>query len=168
MNSRLLLLGSVSLNLGLACALWLLPKPVTPAPTPAPSSIAATPTPRSPRLETGSPPAPAPATPPPSPQVAQLIQWRQIEAADYHEYVANLRAIGCPEQTLQDIILADVEQLYAERVRELVDTVHGQFWDLIRDEERLEAMIEAKRDELGALGDQQKELIRELLGDVDR
>jgi hypothetical protein len=43
------------------------------------------------------------------------FSWRQIESDDYHQYIANLRAIGCPEQTIRDIILADVDKLYAAR-----------------------------------------------------
>jgi hypothetical protein len=38
-----------------------------------------------------------------------------VESADYRAYIANLRRIGCPEQTLRDIILADVNMLYTPR-----------------------------------------------------
>ena len=44
--------------------------------------------------------------------------WRAIESADYRRYVENLRAIRCPEKTIQDIIVADVNELYAGRWRE--------------------------------------------------
>jgi hypothetical protein len=47
------------------------------------------------------------------------FQWRQIESADYRTYIANLRAIGCPEQTIRDIIIADVHQVYEKRRRQL-------------------------------------------------
>jgi hypothetical protein len=47
------------------------------------------------------------------------FRWSQIEAADYPSYIANLRAIGCPEQTIRDIITADVDSLYAARRRPL-------------------------------------------------
>jgi hypothetical protein len=43
------------------------------------------------------------------------FHWSQIESGDYRIYVANLRAIGCPEQTIRDIIMADVDSLYADR-----------------------------------------------------
>ena len=43
------------------------------------------------------------------------FHWSQIESADYRTYIANLRAIGCPEQTIRDIITADVDSLYAAR-----------------------------------------------------
>jgi hypothetical protein len=47
------------------------------------------------------------------------FRWSQLESAAYPAYIANLRAIGCPEQTLRDIITADVGSLYAQKRREL-------------------------------------------------
>lgn len=41
--------------------------------------------------------------------------WSSIESEDYRKYVANLRSIGCPEQTVRDIILADLNKLYAAK-----------------------------------------------------
>jgi len=37
----------------------------------------------------------------------QFFSWQQLESPDYQTYVANLRDIGCPEQTIRDIIIAD-------------------------------------------------------------
>src|ERR1035437_2596987 len=45
----------------------------------------------------------------------QLFTWQQIESADYPTYIANLREVGCPDQTIRDIIIADVNQLFARR-----------------------------------------------------
>lgn len=47
------------------------------------------------------------------------FSWVKVEAADYFKYVKNLRAIGCPEETVQDIIYSDVSKLYAEKFREV-------------------------------------------------
>lgn len=55
-------------------------------------------------------------TPPPSPATNQL-QWAQLESEDYKTYVARLRAIGCPEQTIRDIIIADLDKLMAPEIR---------------------------------------------------
>src|SRR3569623_2104048 len=38
----------------------------------------------------------------------QFISWSHVESPDYATYIANLRSIGCPEQTIRDIIIADV------------------------------------------------------------
>ena len=52
---------------------------------------------------------------------AKPFHWSQIESADYRTYVANLRAIGCPEQTIRDLVKADVDSLYASRRQPLED-----------------------------------------------
>ena len=59
------------------------------------------------------------APPESSPTVSGGFSWKQIESADYRVYLANLRAIGCPEQTVQDIVRADVHGLYAKKRGEL-------------------------------------------------
>jgi hypothetical protein len=43
------------------------------------------------------------------------FRWSQLESTDYRQYIANLRAVGCPEVTLRDIIMTDVMRLYAQR-----------------------------------------------------
>src|ERR1700719_942751 len=45
----------------------------------------------------------------------QFFSWREVESNDYPTYIANLRDIGCPEQTIRDIIIADVNALYAQK-----------------------------------------------------
>ncbi|HMJ88674.1 MAG TPA: hypothetical protein VK530_02600 [Candidatus Acidoferrum sp.] len=48
------------------------------------------------------------------------FSWGQVESADYKDYIAKLRGIGCPEITIRDIILADVNKLYAEKLKALL------------------------------------------------
>ncbi len=45
----------------------------------------------------------------------QPFHWQQIESGDYRQYMANLRAIGCPERLIRDVILADLAELYSTR-----------------------------------------------------
>ena len=45
----------------------------------------------------------------------QFFSWGEVETADYPTYISNLRAIGVPEQTIRDVIIADVNALYARR-----------------------------------------------------
>jgi hypothetical protein len=57
-----------------------------------------------------------PSVPPAPPEAARTnFHWSQVESADYLAYIANLRRIGCPETTIRDIIVADVNQLFAPR-----------------------------------------------------
>ena len=56
-----------------------------------------------------SPIVPMPAIQPPP------FRWDQLYSRDYHAYVKNLRAIGCPEATLQAIVTADVGAVIQQR-----------------------------------------------------
>src|SRR5262245_14670020 len=58
----------------------------------------------------------------------QNLTWDEIESADFPTYVANLRAIGCPEATIRDIIVADVNQLFARRRATEVVTTEQKWW----------------------------------------
>src|SRR5688572_26983589 len=51
-----------------------------------------------------------------------------MESSDYHRYIANLRAIGCPEQTIRDIIIADVNKLFEERAQQIGPVQDFDYW----------------------------------------
>lgn len=58
-----------------------------------------------------------PASSSPEPvSVAPPFRWSELESTNYRTYIANLRGIECPEQTIRDIITADVDEaFYAPR-----------------------------------------------------
>jgi RNA polymerase sigma factor (sigma-70 family) len=56
------------------------------------------------------------------------LHWSQIESTDYPRYIANLRAIGCPEQTIRDIILADLNQAYQSRAEKIWLSQKREYW----------------------------------------
>ncbi len=66
-----------------------------------------------------------PISPPPA---ASRFDWRQVESDDYRKYIANLRSVGCPEETIRDIIVADVNKLFRERERSYTPTNTFHFW----------------------------------------
>src|SRR5262245_47947756 len=45
---------------------------------------------------------------PTAPSSGLNFSWSSVESSDYKQYIANLRAINCPEETIRDIVLADV------------------------------------------------------------
>ncbi len=54
--------------------------------------------------------APPESDPPPAVESAGPFRWSQLEATnDYRSYVANLRAVGCPEPTIRAIVTADFD-----------------------------------------------------------
>lgn len=55
------------------------------------------------------------------------FDWQLVESGDYRTYVKNLRAIGCPEQTVRDIVTADVLQAFAAKRAEVAARRYGTF-----------------------------------------
>lgn len=108
---------------------------------------------------------PAARTPLPSPGPNRAVfDWRQVESPDYRTYIQNLRATGCPEQTVRDIVTADVVQAYTGKRSEIAGAAYRDFkyWstDLAEAERRdeLQRQRRAVDEEMGsALG--------QLLGD---
>jgi hypothetical protein len=84
----------------------------------------------------------------------RLLTWRDIESEDYPTYVRNLRAFGCPEPTVQDIIVADVNELFAARLAAEVPNPRREWWrsepspELVREAEERRVALEAERREL--------------------
>jgi hypothetical protein len=66
------------------------------------------------RFQGRSSDGPATALPPAS---TNHFHWGQLESEDYKTYIARLRAIGCPEQTIRDLIIADLDKLLAPEIR---------------------------------------------------
>ncbi|MEO6035379.1 MAG: hypothetical protein ABIQ35_09000 [Verrucomicrobiota bacterium] len=91
------------------------------------------------------------------------LDWTSVESADYREYIANLRVIGCPEETVRDIIIADINKLYASKMASLYPSPKDiKFWKV---EDRVARNEERDRDKKrNALEQEKRELIKELLG----
>jgi LysM repeat protein len=58
----------------------------------------------------------------------QFFTWRSVESQDYAVYVENLRALGMPSTTIRDIIVADVDQVFAKRRREEAAKQDVEWW----------------------------------------
>ena len=95
----------------------------------------------------------------------QQFNWRTVESEDYKKYIANLRSIGCPEETIRDIITADVNKLFENRAKEMsgVKTNRYEYWkggmqmfSKLFDEEKIKARQ--------ALAKEKRALLTELLG----
>ena len=93
----------------------------------------------------------------------QSFDWRMVESDDYKKYIANLRAIGCPEETIRDIIIADVNKLFESRRRALTTSTNKfQYWKAgnifgdMMDPDRMEKNQELTKEK--------RALLKELLG----
>jgi len=93
------------------------------------------------------------------------ISWDAIESTNYHTYIANLRAINCPAETIRDIILTDVAKLYSKRRAAI--QAQGQpykFWQTGDAWENKTASNPAIRKQLQDLEAEERALIKDLLG----
>ncbi len=63
---------------------------------------------------------PAPAV---APQKRFTFDWAHVESTDYKQYVANLRALGFPEELIREIVKADLDELYSTRELPLLPKV---------------------------------------------
>ncbi len=90
----------------------------------------------------------------------QFFSWHEVESSDYPTYIANLRDIDCPEQTIRDIIVADVNQLYAQKRATEIITAEQQWWRAQPDTN----LVQAATEKLRALEAERRALLTRLLG----
>jgi hypothetical protein len=113
---------------------------------------------RSPRPAPSNETAPAEPNTSPATETAPEFNWRQLESPDYRTYIANLRAVGCPEETIRNIILPGINQVYAAKNAALVPPEGPNYWEwprpgAIHSNDRQETLFQEKRT-----------LVRDLLG----
>lgn|GEM_PF-6735921 len=87
------------------------------------------------------------------------FRWSQLETNDYESYAANLRGVGCPEHVVRQMLMAELEEHYAERRAEAEQA--DVFWETEsqREARRLEILREHRR-----LDTEQRALIARILG----
>lgn len=90
------------------------------------------------------------------------LDWRIIESDDYLKYIANLRSAGCPEETIRDLIIADVNKMYAAKWKAQHKAEHE--WKYWENETKKDRKEERKTDERRDMEKERDELIRSLLG----
>lgn len=58
------------------------------------------------------------------------FRWEQVQSAELTNYVAGLRGIGCPEETIRDIIGGELIEQYLARRRVALEPWQRRYWDL--------------------------------------
>jgi hypothetical protein len=144
-RARPFVLASIGLNLALAAALW---------------SAWKRPAPVGDRREMRLAPAPAGSNRTQVVVRRQFFTWAEVESPDYATYIKNLRDIGCPEATIRDIIVADVNQLFARRRSSETVTNDLEWWK----PEPNEAYLRAVAQKALELENERRELLTRLLG----
>lgn len=98
----------------------------------------------------------------PAPGPGQAWTWQALDSSDLRQLIANLRAVGCPEQTVRDIVLGRINRQFAAREAHLqLRPEHVNPWEAARwtDSER-----RAKQRQARELEREKRALVRELLG----
>lgn len=88
------------------------------------------------------------------------FNWSEIESPDYPTYIGNLRRIGCPEKTIRDIVVADVNEVFAERMAKELNLPEQKWW---LPEPELEA-FETAMNQVRALEAEKSQMLTQLLG----
>lgn len=96
-------------------------------------------------------------------EAPEQFDWRAVESENYKQYIANLRSIGCPEETIRDIIIADVNKLFDSRRKDLFPATNRfEYW---KGGNFLAALLdESKMQKEQALNAEKRALLKELLG----
>ncbi len=93
------------------------------------------------------------------------FHWSQVESSDYRKYIANLRAVGCPESTIRDIIITDIMRLYAVRRGQFYHNGREfKFWETEEKRKLKAKQLEEREKQLATIDKEIPIILRELLG----
>ena len=150
---------SLTLNLGLLAGWLIIWCEATPRVKPVAIPISPTRQPATPlSIRTVSP------LPDPQPAKSSSFHWSQFDSSDYHIYVKNLRAIGCPEATVRAIVTADVHsvyQIFANQLEQRISQCEIGSWT---SQLASASSEETLKDELQKIPDEEAAKIADLLG----
>ena len=78
-----------------------------------------------------APVEPPPPAPPGLPPLPPGFQWSLVESPDLPIYIANLQFIGCPPETIHDLIKPEHDDQFAARMENLFAPFATRFWELL-------------------------------------
>ena len=97
--------------------------------------------------------------------VTNQFHWSQVESGDYRQYIANLRAVGCPEPTIRDIVITDIMRLYAARRGQFYHNGREfKFWETNEKRKLNARQLEEREKQLSQIDKEIPAVLRELLG----
>ena len=74
--------------------------------------------------------------------ITPQFDWSDVESDDIQKYIVNLRAIGCPEQTIGDIIRAHIFAVYQAKVNEIFNPL-ARYWNSADEARSLDERVNA-------------------------
>ncbi len=111
-------------------------------------------------------PVPSPSNPAvvasaPLPGAPRSFHWSQVESRDFGEYIANLRALGCPERLVRDMLLAELDEMYPSARR---NTIQRELLPPWAGADRRQAVYDAHQRQLRLLAQERRAVTGQLLG----
>lgn len=91
------------------------------------------------------------------------FDWSQIESDDFLVYAENLRGIGCPEETVNDILTAEINDLFVHRRQDLFRPFQSQFWDLMAQHDLDDLLPKETEKILDALDQEKETLLKKVI-----
>lgn len=79
-------------------------------------------------MQTGAPSNDVPRRPRSLPSVGRTFDWQDLSNTVYLDYIAGLRAVGCPEKQIRAIVVSDVDTLFDRRRLEHALKTDSQWW----------------------------------------
>jgi hypothetical protein len=154
------LLIILSLAANLALAGWWVRQQTAPPPATSQPVVALVPRAANPASTGGAEPVLAPAAEPAQPG------WKDLETDDLKEFVRRLRGAGCPEETVQDIILAEVNRRFSARESRIWPDryVSKPYWETPKNDPAEQKKSRERMRQERALREEKSALLADLLG----
>lgn len=99
------------------------------------------------------------------------FKWSQLETTDYKEYIRRLRLVGCPESTIRDIIISDLDNMYEPKLNKLKGinpvAVSEPYWLVNRPTPQPKPSPEVEK-EIKGLAEERAALVKDLLGVTEK
>jgi len=93
---------------------------------------------------------------------SKKFSWQDVENDAYRTYIESLRAVGCPDDKIRTIVVADVNELFDKRRLQEAVRHDIQWW---RPEAQNLAIVNVLQERGRALEEQRAALIAKLLGE---
>jgi hypothetical protein len=90
------------------------------------------------------------------------FSWQDVETDAYRSYIDSLRAVGCPDDKVRTIVVADVNELFDKKRLQEAVRHDMQWW---RPESQNFAVVNVLQERGRALEEQRAALIAKLLGE---
>lgn len=142
MNARSATLISLAVNAALVLLILSLARRPAGSSAP-PAELGPAPVPTT-RVETNS----AEAAPEPLPESA-TFDWSQVASTNFFAYRDALRAVGCPDATVRDILTSEINTHFMLCRRPLIEQIQSRLWPVMAEDPRqLEALIEGNLEKI--------------------